>query len=75
MVPLERSFVWMDAGTADSLLLAANCIAEVQHRTGRYIACLEEIALQRGLLTQEQVHAAGDRISQTLYGQYLQCME
>ena len=75
VVPLERSFVWMDAGTADSLLLAANCIAEVQHRTGRYIACLEEIALQRGLLTQEQVHAAGDKISQTLYGQYLQCME
>ncbi|MDO5549060.1 MAG: glucose-1-phosphate thymidylyltransferase RfbA [Eubacteriales bacterium] len=75
VVPLERSFVWMDAGTADSLLQAANCIAEVQHRTGRYIACLEEIALQRGLMTQNEVHEAGERINQTLYGQYLQCME
>lgn len=75
VVPLERSFVWMDAGTADSLLHAANCICEVQHRTGRYIACLEEIALRGGLLTQKEVHAAGEKINQTLYGQYLQCME
>jgi glucose-1-phosphate thymidylyltransferase len=75
VVPLERSFVWIDAGTADSLLHAANCISEVQHRTGRYIACLEEIALQRGLMTQEEVHAAGKTINKTLYGQYLQCME
>ena len=75
VTPLEKSFVWMDAGTAESLLHAANCIRDVQNRTGRYVACPEEVALSRGLLTREQVHRQGDKLSKTLYGQYLQCME
>ncbi len=74
VVPLSDSFVWLDAGTADSLLHASNCISEVQERTGRYVACLEEIAYKKNLLTEEQVHKAGDQLSQTLYGQYLQCL-
>lgn len=74
VVPLSDAFVWLDAGTADSLLLASDRIREVQHRTGRYVACPEEIAFMRGLISEEQVHAIGDQLHQTLYGQYLQCM-
>lgn len=74
VVPLSDSFVWLDAGTADNLLHAANCVHEVQERTGRYIACPEEVAYYKGLISQEQVHQAGKQLGQTLYGQYLQCL-
>lgn len=74
VIPLNDNFVWLDAGTADSLLQAADRIREVQDRTGRYVACPEEIAFLRDLISEEQVHAIGDQLKQTLYGQYLQCM-
>ncbi len=74
VIPLEESFVWLDAGTAYSLLKASNCICEVQERTGRYVACLEEIAYDKGLISQKQLHEIGRQLGQTLYGQYLQCL-
>lgn len=74
VIPLSSSFVWLDAGTADNLLQAANRVREVQERTGRYIACPEEVAYSKGLISQEQVHCAGRQLNQTLYGQYLQCL-
>ena len=74
VVPLNDSFVWKDAGTAENLLEAANCVREVQERTGRYIACPEECAYNKGLITAEQVHEVGNQLSKTLYGQYLQCL-
>jgi glucose-1-phosphate thymidylyltransferase len=74
VVPLERDFTWLDAGTADSLLLAGETIKRIQHSTGRYVGCLEELGLQEGWVTAEQVHAAGDELSMTLYGKYLQCL-
>ena len=74
VVPLSDSFVWKDAGTAENLLEAANCVREVQERTGRYIACPEECAYDKGLITAEQVHEVGNQLSKTLYGQYLQCL-
>ncbi|MGM9631266.1 glucose-1-phosphate thymidylyltransferase RfbA [Butyricicoccus sp.] len=74
VVPLSDSFVWKDAGTAENLLEAANCVREVQERTGRYIACPEECAYDKGLITADQVHEVGNQLSKTLYGQYLQCL-
>lgn len=74
VVPLSDSFVWKDAGTAENLLEAANCVREVQERTGRYIACPEECAYDKGLITAEQVHEVGVQLGKTLYGQYLQCL-
>lgn len=74
VIPLSDAFVWLDAGTADSLLQASNRIRDVQQRTGRYVACPEEIAFIKELISEEQVHAIGDQLKQTLYGQYLQCM-
>ncbi len=74
VIPLESDFVWMDAGTADSLLEAAQQIKQIQQDTGRYVACLEEIAYKHGYLSEEQVEQAGEKLNSTLYGQYLQCI-
>ena len=74
VIPLEKGFTWLDAGTADSLLYAAQTIKELQARTGRYIGCLEEHALAEGWIPREQVHAMGRELDKTLYGKYLQTL-
>lgn len=74
VIPLEKGFTWLDAGTADSLLDAAQTIKELQEHSGRYIGCLEELALSEGWISREQVHAMGRELSKTLYGKYLQCL-
>lgn len=74
VVPLEKDFTWLDAGTADSLLDAGRTIKEIQDETGRYVGCLEELGLQEGWIDQDHVHAIGDELSMTLYGKYLQCL-
>ena len=71
VIPFEKSMIWMDAGTEDSLLEAAQAVSRVQHSTGRYIACLEELGLDEGWLTQEQVQKTGAALSMTKYGKYL----
>ena len=74
VIPLERNFTWLDAGTADSLLAAGQTIKRIQDSTGRYVGCLEELALYEGWVTEEQVHKIGDELAMTLYGKYLQCL-
>lgn len=74
VIPLEKNVVWLDAGTADSLLNAGQTIKEIQDSTGRYVGCLEEIALHEGWLTAPYVHSIGDKLHMTLYGQYLLCL-
>ncbi len=74
VIPLEKNFTWLDAGTADSLLEAGRTIRRIQEDTGRYVGCLEELGLYEGWVTEEQVHAIGDELHMTLYGKYLQCL-
>ena len=74
VIPLEKNITWLDAGTADSLLAAGETIKHIQDTTGRYVGCLEELALYEGWVTEEQVHRIGDELSMTLYGKYLQCL-
>ena len=74
VIPLEKNFTWLDAGTADSLLEAARTVKHIQDSTGRYVGCLEELGLYEGWINEEQVHATGDELSMTLYGKYLQCL-
>ena len=74
VMPLEKCFTWLDAGTADSLLTAGETIKRIQDATGRYVGCLEELALYEGWITEEQVHRIGNELSMTLYGKYLQCL-
>lgn len=68
---LDREFSWFDAGTADSLLVAATEIKRLQAESGRYIACIEETAWRKGFITKEQKDAVGEEMKTTLYGQYL----
>lgn len=71
VVRLERDFVWLDAGTADSVLEAAETIRDIQRDTGRYVGCIEQCALEAGWLSAEQVHQLGMELEKTQYGQYL----
>lgn len=74
VIQLSRDFVWLDAGTADTLLDAAWEIKRVQEATGRYVGCIEEAAYEQGFLSQQELHLYGQELRKTLYGQYLTCL-
>ena len=74
VIPLERGFTWLDAGTADSLLIAAQRIKELQDSTGSLVGCLEELGLTEGWITLEHVHEIGAELGMTQYGKYLQSL-
>ncbi len=71
VVRLEQDFVWLDAGTADSVLEAAETVRDIQRDTGHYVGCIEKCALEAGWISGEQVHQLGTDLEQTKYGQYL----
>ncbi len=68
---LGRGFAWLDTGTHESLLEAAQFVETIEKRQGYKVACLEEIALNNGWLTKQQVLKAGQSMSKNAYGQYL----
>lgn len=68
---LGRGFAWLDTGTHESLLEAATFVETIEKRQGYKVACLEEIALNNGWLTKQQVLTAGQSMSKNAYGQYL----
>ncbi len=68
---LGRGFAWLDTGTHDSLLEASHFVQTVEHRQGLKVACLEEIAYQRGWISPETLAAKADMLQKTGYGQYL----
>ncbi len=68
---LGRGIAWLDTGTPDGMLKAAQFVEAVQDRQGFYISCIEEIAWRRGFITTEQLKAIGDSLKMTDYGQYL----
>jgi len=64
-------YAWLDTGTHDSMLDAANFIRTVETRQGLQIACLQEIAWENGWLTREEVLDSIADMHKTEYGQYL----
>lgn len=68
---LGRGMAWLDTGTPEGMLKAAEFVETVQDRQGFYISCIEEIAWRRGFITTEQLLAIGKELSMTDYGQYL----
>ena len=68
---LGRGFAWLDTGTHQSLLAAAQFVETVETRQGYKIACLEEIAFNNGWITSHQLSDMGREISKTDYGRYL----
>lgn len=68
---LGRGFAWLDTGTHESLLEAAQFVETIEKRQGYKVACLEEIALNNGWLSKQQVAEIGQTMSKNAYGQYL----
>ena len=68
---LGRGFAWLDTGTPQGLLKAAEYVEAVQSRQGYFIACIEEIAYRRGFIDASRLRALGESLRKTAYGQYL----
>lgn len=68
---LGRGFAWLDTGTHDSLMEAGHFVQTIEARQGLKIACLEEIGLNNGWLTYEDIHRQANKLIKTGYGQYL----
>ena len=68
---LGRGFAWLDTGSHDSLLDAADFVVAFQKRQGLYISCIEEIAFKRGFISREQLLKLSEPLLKTAYGQYL----
>jgi glucose-1-phosphate thymidylyltransferase len=68
---LSRGIAWLDAGTHESLLQAANFVQAVEERQGLMISCPEEIAYRMGFIDIDRLRQQAERMSQNNYGEYL----
>jgi glucose-1-phosphate thymidylyltransferase len=68
---MGRGYAWLDTGTHDSLLSAANFIQVLEKRQGLKIACLEEIAYRNGYISSEKMYELARPLVKSGYGQYL----
>ncbi|WP_118857368.1 glucose-1-phosphate thymidylyltransferase RfbA [Sphingomonas mesophila] len=71
VVRLGRGFAWLDTGTHESLYDAGSFVRTMEKRQGFKIMCLEEIALEQGFLTSDQVRARAGRLGASEYATYL----
>ncbi len=69
---LDRGVAWLDSGTHDSMLDAANFVATVEHRQSIKIACLEEVALRSGFLDEQRLGAIVEHMPESSYSHYLE---
>jgi len=68
---LRRGFAWLDTGTHDSMLAAANFVEAVEKRQGLKIACIEEVAYRMGFIGYDELIALADEYSDNPYGDYI----
>ncbi|WP_313443903.1 glucose-1-phosphate thymidylyltransferase RfbA [Brevundimonas sp.] len=68
---LSRGYAWLDTGTPDSLLDAAEFVRVLEMRQGFKIACPEEVAYQKGFIDAEAVERLADALGKSKYGEYL----
>jgi len=68
---LGRGFAWLDTGTHESLLEAGQFIHTIEKRQGLKVGCLEEIAFEKGFITQAKLLESAEKMKQTEYGSYL----
>lgn len=68
---MGRGMAWLDTGSPDGMLKAAEYVEAIQSRQGFYISCIEEIAWRRGFIDAEQLLKLGQELQMTDYGKYL----
>ncbi|MCH7542069.1 MAG: glucose-1-phosphate thymidylyltransferase RfbA [Proteobacteria bacterium] len=68
---LGRGYAWLDTGTHDSLIAAAQFVQTIEHRQGLKIACVEEIAFHKGFIDRARLEALAEPLSKNEYGEYL----
>ncbi|NLN47822.1 MAG: glucose-1-phosphate thymidylyltransferase RfbA [Clostridiales bacterium] len=71
VILLGRGMVWLDTGTPEGMLRAAEYVETIQSRQGFYISCIEEIAWRRGFIDKRQLIDIGKSLMMTEYGQYI----
>jgi len=71
MEVLRRGFAWLDTGTHDSMLAAANFVEAVEKRQGLKIACIEEVAYRMGFIDRDRLLALADEYTNNPYGDYI----
>ncbi|KJZ04668.1 glucose-1-phosphate thymidylyltransferase RfbA [Pseudoalteromonas piscicida] len=71
---LGRGFAWLDTGTHDSMLEASHFVQTIERRQGLMVACLEEIAWNKGWLTLESLEKQSKLLAKTTYGDYLKAL-
>jgi len=68
---MGRGYAWLDTGTHESLLEASNFIQTIENRQGLKVACLEEIAYEKGYITKDDLLKLAEPLKKNQYGQYL----
>ncbi len=71
MAMMGRGYAWLDTGTQDSLLEASNFIQTIEKRQGLKVACIEEIAFEKGYISKEQLLVLANQYKNNDYGHYL----
>lgn len=76
VLPFGRGMTWLDTGTPEGMLKAAEFVETIQNRQGLYISCIEEVAWRRGFLSDDGLRQLGNAMIKTDYGKYLlKCLE
>jgi len=68
---MGRGYAWLDTGTHESLLEASAFIETIERRQGLKVACIEEIAYEKGYITKEKLIELAQPLSKNQYGQYI----